>query len=130
MGQETSATIERGAKSQTATIAAQNDQFRQTICNNPANPGPLQGQVFVTPGIDGEGQDFVMEAITAVGAYDSFTVDADPYGLHEMGVITIHEKRVWWRIDLYDRNYEYGAENPIDPEETRRVLTILFPSEY
>ncbi|WP_299592841.1 DUF3768 domain-containing protein [uncultured Tateyamaria sp.] len=32
--------------------------------------------------------------------------------------------------DLYDENYEYGSEAPTDPTRTRRVLTLLFPSEY
>jgi hypothetical protein len=39
-------------------------------------------------------------------------------------------KKVWWKIDLYDRAYEGGSENPTSLAETRRVLTILFPSDY
>lgn len=115
---------------ETAIIAAQNDQFRKVICGDPAHSGAPKGQVFVTPGVVAEGQDFVLEAIRATGAYTAFSTDADPYGLHEMGVIIIQDKTVWWRIDLYDRDYAYGADAPTDLEQTRRVLTILLPCEY
>ncbi|WP_370331564.1 DUF3768 domain-containing protein [Aquicoccus porphyridii] len=32
--------------------------------------------------------------------------------------------------DLYDVDYTYGSPEPSDPDQTRRVLTLLLPSEY
>ncbi|MGH1466736.1 MAG: DUF3768 domain-containing protein, partial [Cognatishimia sp.] len=32
--------------------------------------------------------------------------------------------------DLYDWDLEYGAEDPTDLEQTKRVMTVLFPSDY
>mgnify|MGYP000209299977 FL=1 len=44
--------------------------------------------------------------------------------------VEIMGEKVWWKIDLYDRAYEYGSSNPTSLADTRRVLTILFPSDY
>ncbi|WP_341369186.1 DUF3768 domain-containing protein [Yoonia sp. BS5-3] len=39
-------------------------------------------------------------------------------------------KTIWFKIDLYDWDLEYGAEDPTDLEQTKRVMTVLFPSDY
>ena len=80
--------------------------------------------------VDAEGMDFVLTCIAAVAAYEDFTEENDPFGTHEMGFMDVLGKKVWWKIDLYDRAYEGGSENPTSLAETRRVLTILFPSDY
>ena len=48
----------------------------------------------------------------------------------KFGAVTIAGKVVWWKIDIFDADYAYGAEDPLDDAQTRRVLTRLFPSEY
>ena len=45
-------------------------------------------------------------------------------------VVEAHGVAIFWKIDLYDTAYTYGAENPSDPEQTRRVLTLYLPSEH
>ena len=47
-----------------------------------------------------------------------------------MASVTICGEVVWFKIDLYDENFCYGAGDPLDDANTRRVLTLLFPSEY
>lgn len=84
--------------SQTAIIAAQNDQFRKAILNQPAEPQLIQGRLLVTPGVVAEGQDFMRQALQLTADYDAFHTDSDPYGLHEMGVITVFETKVWWKL--------------------------------
>jgi len=114
---------------ETALISRQNDQFRRAIFDAPASPDAIPGRMLVTPGVVDQGPDFMQEAIRLTAEFDAFSPDADPYALHEMGVIEVQGQTVWWRIDLYDRDYAYGAEVPSDPDQTRRVLTILLPSE-
>lgn len=107
-----------------ARIAEQNDAFRHR------QEGGGQGKWVWTQAVDAEGMDFVLTCIAAVAAYDDFTEENDPYGTHEMGFMDVSGKKVWWKIDLYDRAYHGGSENPTSLAETRRVLTILFPSDY
>jgi len=38
--------------------------------------------------------------------------------------------KVYFNIDYYDRNMEYGSEDPADLKQTTRVMTILLPNEY
>ena len=93
-------------------------------------PSVPPGKLVMTAGIAAQSDEFRAALIGALIAFDSFNADSDPYGLHEMGVLEIEGERVWFKFDLYDENYEYGAETPTDPKRTRRVLTLLFPSEY
>ena len=57
--------------------------------------------------------------------HDAFTPDNDPYGEHNFGSFEHNGIRVFWKIDYYDRNVEYGSEDPSDPAQTTRVLTIM-----
>ena len=107
-----------------ARIAEQNDAFRKQ------QAGGGQGKWVWTQSVDAEGQDFVLTCIAAVTDYDDFTEENDPFGTHEMGFMDVAGRKVWWKIDLYDRAYESGSSHPSSLADTRRVLTILFPSDY
>lgn len=37
---------------------------------------------------------------------------------------------IFWKIDYYDRKVEFGSENPADPAQTTRVLTLMLAQEY
>ena len=39
-------------------------------------------------------------------------------------------EQIFWKIDYYDANLEYGSDDPSRPEVTTRVLTIMFAREY
>ena len=107
-----------------ARLAEQNDAFRRR------EPAGGSGQWVFTTAIDDEGPEFLAACLAAVQAYDGFTKDNDPYGSREMGFMEVKGKKVWWKIDLYNRTYDGGAEHPTSLADTRRVLTILFPSDY
>lgn len=110
-------------------IAEQNDQFRNNIVNGgPA--GTPQGRVVVTRAVADMGAAFHIATARAVATDSTFTEDNDPDGDHSFGAVTIAGRKVWWKIDLYDLAYEWGSEAPDDATKTRRVLTIMFPSDY
>ena len=113
-----------------ALIADQNDAFRRSILdNNPVAEAP-QGQFVMTRGVAALGPDAQLDLIRRVAAFDGFDADSDPQGWHEMGVIKFDGTTVWFKLDLYDVDYTYDSPEPSDTTQTRRVLTLLLPSEY
>ncbi len=127
---EPTTTIDLSSPEAAAIIAVQNDAFRKSIAQFATGPDVPKGRVLMTHGLREQSEDFQRELITKTITFEAFDVDSDPYGWHEMGVIEVGETTIWFRIDLYDVNYEYGAGDPTDPDKTRRVMTLLLPSEY
>jgi hypothetical protein len=102
-------------------IALLNDAFRTTLTG---------GTVLLTVGVQ-ELPDMVKAAaIRKVVEFDDFNEDNDPYGEHDFGSFRLCGRRFFWKIDYYDRAMEHGSEDPSDPEQTTRVLTIMLAYEY
>ena len=38
--------------------------------------------------------------------------------------------KIIWKIDYYDKEYEYASEDPADITKTNRVLTVMLADEY
>lgn len=112
------------------SIADQNDRFRASWGSDPT----VQGRILVTAGVAALGAIAALRIIATVRSFDRFTEDNDPHGEHDFGAFEISvdglSTRLFWKIDLYDAEFVYGSEAPGDPKRTRRVLTILLPSEY
>jgi hypothetical protein len=50
---------------------------------------------------------------------------------HDFGIIRHGRLKIFWKIDCYYLNLHYGSENPSDPTQTSRVITIMMlPEEY
>lgn len=123
-------TLDLDPVQEAALIAAQNDLFRRSILRKTPTADVPQGQFVMTRGVAALGPDAQLELTRRVAAFDGFNADSDPQGWHEMGVIEFHGTTVWFKLDLYDVDYTYGSPQPSDPAQTRRVLTLLLPSEY
>jgi uncharacterized protein DUF3768 len=65
-----------------------------------------------------------------VETFNAFTPDNDPYGERDFGTFEHAGAEIMWKIDYYDRNLEYGSEDPTDTSQTTRVLTIMLAKEY
>lgn len=123
-----------------AQIAAQNDLYRRALIDPLAALDAarirINGPQVVTKGIAALGPAFVRRATKTVAAYDQFSEDNDPHGQRDFGCFdqpdangTYH--RVYWKIDYYaDTSFAWGSENPADPDQTVRILTILLAHEY
>ena len=98
-----------------------NDQFRLTF---------IGGRILLTRGVQALPAEVANKVIQAIQAFDDFDGDNDPYGTHEFGSVEVDGQKVWFKIDAYDHNLEYGSPDPSDPVVTKRVMTILLPSEY
>ena len=105
----------------TTTIRNLNDAFRHTLDG---------GRILFTQGVSAYGVIFSHRALEVVRKFDSFTPDNDPHEEHDFGSFTLDGHKLFWKIDYYDAALEYGSNNPADPEQTTRVLTILLAEEY
>jgi len=65
-----------------------------------------------------------------VDLFDSFTYDNNPHGERDFGVFEHAGNRIFWKIDYYAPDLMHGSEDPADPKQTVRVLTIMLASEY
>ncbi len=126
--------IETNRGLQAATIAAQNDLFRKGLIDGEAqlqaHRQGITGKIMLTQGVCGRSAEFQECAMKSVAEFNDFNEDNDPYGDHTFAAVTVGNRKLFWKIDLYDEHYEYGSERPYDPTVTRRVLTIMEPQEY
>jgi uncharacterized protein DUF3768 len=105
-------------------IARLNDLIRQA-------PGLYpNSRIVVTEGILALGEADRSAIIEKVESFDAFNDDNDPYGEHDFGSFAQGGKRIFWKIDTYDLDLAGGSEDPSDPTQTTRVLTIMLASEY
>lgn len=104
------------------TIAEQNDNARKAL--------GVGCRLVQTAGIDALPAADQSRIRELVELFDTFTEDNDPHGEHDFGAFVHNGRRVFWKIDYYDINYQYGSESPEDPKQTRRVLTIMLAEEY
>jgi hypothetical protein len=102
-------------------IRVLNDNFRTTF---------IGGQLYLTIGVAELPIDVKAQALLMVKTFKDFTGDNDPHGEHDFGSFEVAGEKFFWKIDYYDLDCRYGSEDPIDPEKTRRVLTIMLAEEY
>lgn len=106
----------------TRRIALLND-----LCRTALGVG---GRLVQTPGVaalSAADQSAIREHVER---FDAFTPDNDPYQERDFGAFDCGAHRIFWKIDYYDRAGAAGSEDPSDPAQTLRVLTIMLASEY
>lgn len=115
---------------ETSRIALQNDHFRVTL----GMDAGIRGKIVLTPGVQALMEEHGAEILLKLSQYSSFSEDNDPWGARDFGIMTVgkpgDDHKLYWKIDLFDLAYEYGSEAPSDTRQTRRLLTLLLPSEY
>lgn len=105
----------------TARIRDLNDNFRSTFSG---------GKVVVTSAFDTLEETAKTAIFQKIQNFDNFTEDNDPYGEHDFGAVDFKGDKFFWKIDYYDLNCQHGSEDPSDPKQTSRVLTIMLAGEY
>ena len=98
-----------------------NDAFRRTFQG---------GQVLISASVSALSPDIVAQALQRVRTFNEFTEDNDPYGEHDFGSFELTSHKFLWKIDYYDKSMTYGSEDPVDPEQTTRVLTVMLAEDY
>ncbi len=136
--------------SNVAKIAKLNDEFR-------ANPS--LGLLVLTDGIRANSEDDIAVIINKVRTFDNFSEDNNPYGEREtslsvarrkpqerlvvrasrkmqssvaaqFGAFDFKGKKIFWKIDYYDRKMVFLSPDASKPKLTNRVLTIMYADEY
>ena len=102
-------------------IALLNDAFRTTFSG---------GKVTMTSGVNELPDCVKAGALVQVAKFSEFTADNDPYDEHDFGSFELVGRKFFWKIDYYDKDLQYGSEDPSDAECTTRVLTLMLAGEY
>jgi Protein of unknown function (DUF3768) len=106
----------------TEQIANLNDRCRQAM--------GIAGKLMQTEGICALPQSDQSAIREKVETFNDFGPDNDPYGEHDFGAFEHAGNRIFWKIDYYAHDLMHGSEDPADPKQTVRVLTIMLASEY
>ena len=102
-------------------IALQNDNFRKHLS---------QGTLVLTQGIRSNTKEDLKEIITKVRTFDTFDENNDPYGERDFGAFDYKGKRIFWKIDNYDKEFLYLSPDVSNPRLTNKVLTVMYAEEY
>ena len=105
----------------TARIRELNDAFRRSFSG---------GKVTMTAGVYALPDMVKAAALQKAATFDEFNEDNDPHGEHDFGSFELCGRKFFWKIEYYDRAMEYGSEDPSEPEQTTRVMTVMLASEY
>jgi hypothetical protein len=65
-----------------------------------------------------------------VEKFNDFEPGNDPYGERDFGAFDYNGDKIFWKIDYYNKTLDGGSEDPADPSQTTRVLTIMLAEEY
>ena len=103
-------------------IAERNDPCRKAM-----GIGGRLMQTVSTSALPPEDQSAIREKVETL---DAFTPDNDPYGERVFGAFEHNGQRIFRKIDYYDLTTTKRSEDPSDPKQTCRVLTIMLASEY
>lgn len=119
-----------------AVIAEQNDLVRAALADPDAfrksKTQDLKFKFVWTAGVD----EALMQAgkakemAQAIAAFDTFEADNDPHQERDFAALEIEGTKVFFKFDYYNLTLDGGSEDPADPAQTMRVLTVMLPSEY
>jgi hypothetical protein len=88
------------------------------------------GKIVMTSGVNALASDVKAMAMRKVATFSDFTPDNDPHKEHDFGSFELTDRSFFWKIDYYDQTLAFGSDDPSDPEQTTRVLTIMLAEEY
>jgi hypothetical protein len=105
----------------TTRIRELNDEFRRTFAG---------GRVVMTAGVNALPEPVRATVLHKVRTFEAFDRGNDPHGEHDFISVEHDGARYFGKIDYYDAHLRHGSEDPADPAQTTRVLTIMLAEEY
>jgi hypothetical protein len=117
MGDPSDASAQRRSQ----RIRELNDAFRTSF---------VGGRVLITQGVNSLHETDREAVLALVRSFTQFDADCDPHGEHDF-VSVVHDGTAYFaKIDYYDSSMEHASEDPSDPRQTVRVMTIMRADEY
>ncbi|GAA4777353.1 DUF3768 domain-containing protein [Novosphingobium ginsenosidimutans] len=101
-------------------IARLNDELRQGKSTS--------GTITITRGVQGITAIDAAQLASELASYKDFDPDNGPE--RDFGQLSLWGHDLLWKVDYYDKQLEYGSEDPADPTVTHRVLTVMLASEW
>lgn len=104
-----------------ARIREINDAFRTTFTG---------GRVMLSAGVAALDQAEKASVLEMVRTYADFDKGNDPHAEHDFASVELNGERYFAKIDYYTPDMDGGSEDPSDPAQTTRVMTIMRADEY
>jgi hypothetical protein len=104
-----------------ARIRRLNDAFRQTF---------IGGRVMLTAGVNALPEADKAALLDKVRTFQRFNGDNDPWGEHDFVDVEHAGEKYFAKLDYYSADMQGGSEDPSDPSNTVRVLTVMRADEY
>lgn len=104
-----------------ARVRELNDELRQHL---------LGGGAVMTPSIAALGREAVARLVQVISIYDDFCLANDSWDEHDFGMFEFDGINVMFKIDYYDKSFQYYSPDPADPSVTERVITIMRVEDY
>lgn len=104
-----------------ARVRTLNDAFRTSF---------VGGTVMMTAGVAALPEIERRALLRSIRAFEAFDSYNDPHGEHDFGAIDQDGARYYWKIEYYDIDLSAGSPDPSDPQQTRRVLTVMYAEDY
>lgn len=98
-------------------IARLNDELRQGKSTS--------GTIMITRGVQGITGFDTAQLASELASYKDFDPGNDPHGERDFGLLSLWGHDLLWKVDYYDKQLEYGSEDPADPAVTHRVLVVM-----
>ena len=109
----------------TAKIRQINDTTRMCLC------GLGTGKLVWTDAVRALSEEQRQGLLGKVVEFNAFNDDNDPHHEHDFGAVEHAGQKWFWKIDYYAKDdFNYGSEDPADPAQTSRVLTLMRADEY
>ena len=88
------------------------------------------GKIMLSASVSELGHEIKAAALMELRKFSDFTDDNDPHREHDFGSFELDGETVYFKVDCYNKTLDGGSENPADPDQTTRVLTIMLAEEY
>ena len=105
----------------TVRIRELNDALRRTF---------VGGRVMLTAGVDALPDADKAAVLTTIRTFVAFNGDNDPHGEHDFVSFEHAGVKYFGKMDYYAPDMHHGSEDPADPSQTVRVLTVMRADEY